>query len=58
MYLNNNKYLNVMILGIITLIVIITLLIFVKVVKNPHPYKDGADITDTYAPYIPWNKAH
>lgn len=57
MYLNSNKYQNIMILGIATLLIIIILLLFIKVGKNPHPFTDGADITDTYSPYTPWNKA-
>jgi len=57
MYLNYNKFLNIMIVAILSLIVMITLLIFIKVAKNPHPYNDGADIVDTYAPYKPWSKA-
>lgn len=58
MYLNYNKLMNIMIVAILSLIVMITLLIFIKVAKKPHPYNEGVDINDTYAPYVPWNKAH
>ena len=57
MYLNYNKLLNIMIVAILSLLVMITLLLFTKVAKKPHTYNDGADIIDTYAPYNPWNKA-
>jgi len=57
MYLNYNKLLNIMIIAILALLVMITLLLFSKVAKKPHPYQEGADIIDTYAPYNPWNKA-
>ncbi len=57
MYLNYNKLLNIMIVAILSLIVMITLLLFMKAVKKPHPYNEGADIEDTYAPYNSWNKA-
>jgi len=46
-----------MIVAILSLLVMITLLLFTKVAKKPHTYNDGADIIDTYAPYNPWNKA-
>lgn len=57
MYFNENKLLNIMIVAILSLMVMITLLFFMKIAKKPHPYSDGADIVDTYAPYNPWNKA-
>jgi len=57
MYLNYNKLLNVMIIAILSLIVIIMLLFFIKTSNKPHPYKEGVDIFDTYAPYIPWSRA-
>jgi hypothetical protein len=46
-----------MIVAILSLIIIVTLLFFIKVSKKPHPYKEGVDIFDTYAPYNPWSKA-
>lgn len=54
---NYNKLLNIIFVAILSLIVIITLLLFMKIAKKPHPYHEGADIIDTYAPYSPWNKA-
>ena len=57
MYLNYNKLLNVMIIAILSLLVMITLLFFIKISKKPHPYNGGVDIFDTYAPYNPWSKA-
>ncbi len=57
MYLNYNKLLNIMIVAILSLIVMITLLLFMKIAKKQHPFNQGADIVDTYAPYTPWNKA-
>lgn len=57
MYLNYNKFLNIMIVAILSLIVMIILLLFMKIAKTPHPYNGGADIVDTYAPYTPWSKA-
>jgi len=57
MYLNYNKLLNIMIVAILSLIVMVTLLLFMKVAKRPHPYHEGADMTDTYAPYNPWTRA-
>lgn len=57
MYLNYNKLLNIMIIAILSLMVMITLLFFIKTSKKPHPYKEGADIFDTYSPYDPWSKA-
>ncbi len=57
MYLNYNKLLNIMIVAILSLIVVITLLLFMKVSKQPHPFNDGADIEDTYTPYNAWSKA-
>lgn len=57
MYFNYNKLLNIMIIAILSLIVMITLLLFMKIAKKPHPYHGGADISDTYAPYNPWSKA-
>jgi len=57
MYLNYNKFLNIMIVAILSLIVMITLLRFMKIAKSPLPYHGGADMTDTYAPYNPWSKA-
>jgi len=58
MYLNYNKLMNVLIISIISLMVLITLLLFTKISKKPHPYYDGADIRNSYAPYTPWEKAH
>ncbi len=57
MYFNYNRLLNIMIVAILSLIIIVTLLFFIKVSKKPHPYKEGVDIFDTYAPYNPWSKA-
>lgn len=57
MYFNYNKLMNIMIVAILSLIVMITLLLFMKIAKNPHPYSEGANINDTYAPYSPWHKA-
>ena len=57
MYINYNKFLNLMIIAILSLLVMIILLLFTKVAKKPHPYNEGTDIIDSYAPYNPWNKA-
>jgi len=57
MYLNYNKIMNIMIVAILSLLVMITLLLFIKIAKTPHPYNEGADIKDTYAPYNSWSKA-
>lgn len=46
-----------MIVAIISLAVMITLLVFIKMTKKPHPYSDGVDISDTYSPYAPWSRA-
>ena len=57
MYINYNKMLNFMIIAILSLIIIIMFLFFIKTSKKPHPYNEGANIFDTYAPYNPWSKA-
>jgi len=57
MYLNYNKLLNIMIVAILSLIVMTTLLFFMKFAKKPHPYNEGVDIIDSYAPYNSWSKA-
>jgi hypothetical protein len=56
MYLNYNKLLNILIVAILSLIVMITLLLFMKIAKKPHLFHDGADIEDTYTPYNSWRK--
>jgi len=57
MYLDYNKLMNVMIAAVLSLIVMITLIFFIKIAKAPHPYNNGADIEDTYSPYTSWKKA-
>ncbi len=57
MYINYNRLQNIMIFAIISLVVMITLLIFIKIAKKPHPYNDGVDMSDTYSPYSPWSRA-
>lgn len=57
MYLDTNKILNILVIAILSMIVLISLLFFIKISDRSHPYINGTDIKDTYAPYIPWNKA-
>ncbi|HOP64004.1 MAG TPA: hypothetical protein PK358_11980 [Spirochaetota bacterium] len=57
MYPDMNKILNMLVIAILSLIVVITLLFFVKISDKSHPYLEGTDIEDTYAPYFPWNRA-
>jgi len=57
MYSDMNKILNILVIAILSMIVLISLLFFIRVSDKTHPYINGADISDTYAPYNPWNKA-
>ncbi len=57
MYLDSNKLLNILVVAILSMIVLISLLFFIKISDRSHPYLNGADIKDTYAPYSPWNNA-
>jgi len=57
MYLESNKILNILVVAILIMIVMISLLFFIKVSDKTHPYINGADINDTYAPYYPWSRA-
>lgn len=57
MYSDMNKILNILVIAILTMIVLISLLFFIRVSDKSHPYYNGADIRDSYAPYNPWNKA-
>ncbi len=57
MYSDMNKILNMLVIAILSMIVLISLLFFIRVSDKSHPYMNGADIRDTYAPYNPWNKA-
>jgi hypothetical protein len=46
-----------LVIAILSMIVLISLLFFIRVSDKSHPYMNGADIRDSYAPYNPWNKA-
>lgn len=57
MYSDMNKILNILVIAILSMIVLISLLFFIRVSDRSHPYMNGTDIRDTYAPYNPWDKA-
>lgn len=57
MYPDMNKILNILVIAILSMIVLITLLFFIRVSDKAHPYINGVDIRDSYAPYNPWEKA-
>jgi len=57
MYSDMNKILNILVIAILSMIVLISLLFFIRVSDKSHPYMNGVDIRDTYSPYNPWNKA-
>jgi hypothetical protein len=41
-----------------SLIIIITLIIIIKIADSRNPYSGGVNIHDTYAPFSSWEKAH
>ncbi|HOK02431.1 MAG TPA: hypothetical protein PKX79_07750 [Spirochaetota bacterium] len=53
MTINLNKIINIMIIAILTLIVIIYILFFIKISSASHPYLKGVDIEKNY-PYSRW----
>lgn len=58
MYPDMNKILNLLVIAILSMIVLISLLFFIRLSDKSHPYVNGADIRDTYAPYNPWNRVN
>ncbi len=56
MYFNIGKTMNILIVAALTLVILIVLVFFAKVSKTSNPYKNAADINDTYAPYQPWSR--
>jgi len=57
MYFNINKAMNILIIAALTLVLLITLILFVKISDKTNRYKAGTDMNDTYDPYLPWEKA-
>lgn len=53
-----NRILNMLIISIMSLIIIITLIIILKIAGSRNPYQEGVNIHDTYAPFSSWEKAH
>lgn len=53
-----NRTLNLIIISIMSLIIIITLIIILKIADSRNPFTKGVNINDTYAPFSSWEKAH
>lgn len=53
-----NKSLNLIIISIMSLVLIITVILILKIADSRNPYSKGVNIHDTYAPYSSWEKAH
>ena len=56
MNFNLSKTMNILIVAALTLVILIVLVFFARISKTSNPYKEKADIRDTYAPYQPWER--
>jgi hypothetical protein len=47
---------NILIVAALTLVILIVLVFLAKITDTSNPYREAADMNDTYAPYQPWGR--
>ena len=57
MSLERDRLLNVFFIMIMSAVIVTTMLLFIRISDKSHPYIQGFNINDTYAPYSSWEKA-
>lgn len=56
MYFNISRTMNILIVAALTLVILIVLVFLAKITDTSNPYREAADMNDTYAPYQPWDR--